>query len=212
MLSWVIISMQLDDQQAVSAALARSIVESAASSDQPHVSQESNAFDPQYSRVLAAISAPVHHLFCPYPRPSADLLVCVRVKKCHSVILCFVCSSMHDNPFYTTCIMLGRSGIELGDRSLCILSLMRDGVGLFQSALVQGEYGVGDRWDTLVCTCSQSRTPRFGWSASVHGFLCRVADQCYLAKMQGDVCCVQGCCGCQHLSDALMFLMDGAVD
>ena len=62
-----------------------------------------------------------------------------------------------------------------------------------QSALVQGEYGVGDRWDTLVCTCSQSRTPRFGWSASVHGFLCRVADQCYLAKMQGDVCCVQGC-------------------
>lgn len=83
MLSWVIISMQLDDQQAVSAALARSIVESAASSDQPHVSQESNAFDPQYSRVLAAISALVHHLFCAYPRPSADLLVCVRLKQCH---------------------------------------------------------------------------------------------------------------------------------
>lgn len=115
MLSRVIISMQLDDQQAVSAALARSIVESAASSDQPHVSQESNAFDPQYSRVLAAISALVHHLFCAYPRPSADLLVCVRLKQCHWVILCFVCSSMHDNPFYTTCIMLGRSGIELGE-------------------------------------------------------------------------------------------------
>ncbi len=80
---------------------------------------------------------------------------------------------------------------------------MWDVVGLFQSALVQGEYGVGDWWDTLVCTCSQSRTPRFGWSASVYGSLCRVADQCDLAKMQGDVCCVQWCGGCQNLSDAL---------